>query len=49
MKQVRSNKEHLTSEEKENVKTAEIKNKSKGNDTEKEVLENTLQKNTSIN
>ena len=49
MKQVRSNKEHLTSEEKENVKTAEIKNKSKGNDTEKEVLENTLQKNTNIN
>ena len=49
MKQVRPNKEHLTSEEKENVKTVEIKNKSKGNDTEKEVLENTLQKNTSIN
>ena len=49
MKQVRSNKEHLTSEEKENVKTAEIKNKSKGNDTEKKVLENTLQKNSSIN
>ena len=49
MKQVRSNKEHLTSEGKENVKAAEIKNKSKGNDTEKEVLENTLQKSTSIN
>ena len=49
MKQVRSNKEYLTSEGKENVKTAEIKNKIKGNDAEKEVLENTLQKSTSIN
>ena len=48
-KQVRSDKEHLNFEKKENGKTAEINNKSKGNDAENKDLENTLQKSTSVN